>query len=188
MKYIPALLLAAVIALSVTPIEPAEPLPTLPPAIPCAEITPLAEPIYYIVERTAETEPHTAAPTETAAEPCYPLREWERSMICRVLMTECPYEPPEGQRAVAQVILDRIHSKAYPDNVYDVLTQDGQFAGPSDADVLPEIAEAVEAVFDRGERVTEEPLYFFYAPRYGVSTWHERQEYITTIQNHKFYQ
>lgn len=130
---------------------------------------------YYVIDRPAEPEPY------------YPLQDWERALICRVLMSECPYEPSEGQRAVAQVILDRLMSPDYPNTVYEVLTQSGQFAAPSEVDVLPEISEAVAAVFDAGERVTESEILYFYAPRYGISKWHEEQDYELTIKNHKFY-
>lgn len=185
MKYIP-LLAAVVLALTLPalPIQPAEPCEALSPDMKLVEITTLAElpeptePVtYYVIDRTEPPE----------SEPCYPLRGWERKLIERVLMSECPYEPIEGQRAVAQVILDRIHSKAYPDNVYDVLTQDGQFAGPSTEEVNEEVTEAVAAVFDRGERISNAELLYFYAPKYGTSTWHERQTFVTKIGGHKFY-
>lgn len=190
MKYIP-LLAAIVIALTLPALPAPQPKPcqALTPDMQSVEIPTLPElptvPVYYIIERTAEPP----QPVTVAQEPqaYYPITAWERALICRVMMSECAGEPPEGQRAVAQVILDRLQSDDFPGTVYEVLTQSGQFAAPSEADVNAEIAGAVAAVFDRGERVSEELLYYFYAPRYGWSGFHEAQTFTIEIGHHKFY-
>jgi N-acetylmuramoyl-L-alanine amidase len=175
-NFVPALLLAVVVVIANTypPVNTAKPCKALEPDKMSIELNqimePTEQPIKIIIPKT-----------------CYPLKDWERTLICRVMMSECPFEPAEGQRAVAQVILDRLQSDAFPDTVYEVLNQTNQFAGPSDADVLPEITEAVSAVFDRGERVTVDPIYWFYNPAFGWSGFHERQDYAFTISNHKFF-
>lgn len=154
---------------------------------PTVEPLPPAEPLVIMQPITAPAEP--PEPTTVAQEPqaYYPIKEWERRLIERVLMSECPYEPAEGQKAVAQVVLDRVRSDDFPNTIYEVLTQNNQFATPSDAEVLPEVAEAVAAVFDRGERVSKEEMLYFYAPYYGVSEWHENQEFIIKIGGLRFF-
>lgn len=176
MKHLTTLLLFALITLSIppSPFTPAQPVQPLQPSTASTAPIPLAEP----------PQPVTVAQEPQAY---YPLTDWERALICRVMMSECAGEPYNGQMAVAQVILDRSQSPDYPDTVYEVLTQENQFASPSEDDITPEISEAVEAVFGRGERVVLCEILYFYAERYGLSEWHEAQNYVATIENHKFY-
>lgn len=41
-------------------------------------------------------------------------------------------EDPDAQRMVAEVVMERVNSDKYPDNVCDVVWQDGQFSWTSD--------------------------------------------------------
>lgn len=173
MKHLLAAVLAIILLTTYTPPTPT--VQPLQPTVSCAASMPLAEPPQPV---TVLDEPQAY----------YPITAWERALICRVMMSECAGEPLEGQHAVAQVILDRLRSEDFPGNVYDVLTQDGQFSEPSDEDATVAVYEAVAAVFDRGERVTECEILYFYSPKwYGVSEWHESREFILRIGGHKFY-
>ena len=48
--------------------------------------------------------------------------------MARILALEAQGEPYEGERAVVEVILNRVISPEWPDTIYDVLSQRGQFA------------------------------------------------------------
>lgn len=50
-----------------------------------------------------------------------------------------------------------------------------------------ETREAVAAVFDAGETVTDAKILFFYAPALVSSEWHESQTYVCTIGGHRFF-
>lgn len=52
----------------------------------------------------------------------------ERELVAVVLAMEAQGEPYEGERAVVEVILNRVASPEWPDTIYGVLSQKGQFA------------------------------------------------------------
>lgn len=56
------------------------------------------------------------------------LNEEEKIMICQITFREAGNQPIEGKRAVMEVILNRVNSEYWPDNVEAVLSQNGQFA------------------------------------------------------------
>lgn len=51
----------------------------------------------------------------------------EIRLLARVVWAEARGESPEGQQAVAECVLNRIHSENYPDNLHDVIYAAGQF-------------------------------------------------------------
>ena len=52
----------------------------------------------------------------------------EMRLLETILALEAQDEPFEGQKAVVEVIFNRVLSPDFPDTVYDVLSQKGQFA------------------------------------------------------------
>jgi hypothetical protein len=63
-------------------------------------------------------------------EPRYPdiqLTYEEKMLLARVVWVESRGEPAEGQQAVAEVILNRIASDSFPNNLHDVIYAEGQF-------------------------------------------------------------
>lgn len=55
------------------------------------------------------------------------MADYEMDYLERILALEAQGEPFEGQVAVVEVIFNRVLSDEYPDSVYKVLSQDGQF-------------------------------------------------------------
>lgn len=122
-----------------------------------------------------------------AAEPRYALTEYERDLVERVVTAESGNQTLDGQMAVAQCILNTAEAMDLrPDAV---VLAPNQYADPAAREqVTDSVREAVRRVFDDGERVTEEPIRFFYAPRYSAGRWHEAAlEYVITIGGHKFF-
>lgn len=59
----------------------------------------------------------------------YEIDEWELAYWEACTMAECGYnQPDEGIKAVADVIQVRTNSDNYPNTVYGVITQEGQFS------------------------------------------------------------
>jgi len=56
------------------------------------------------------------------------LTEDERDLIYRITYAEAGNQPIEGQRAVIEVILNRVLSDKFPDSVEEVLSSPGQFS------------------------------------------------------------
>lgn len=137
----------------------------------------------------SKAEVFDAAPVEIEepeepAEPRYALTDDEREIVERVVMAEAEGEGFDGQRLVAQCILNTAEAMDLrPD---EVVLAPNQYATPAQ-DASREVKEAVSAVFDDGNMVTDEPIQWFYAPRYVSSAWHESKRYVLTYQNHKFF-
>lgn len=89
------------------------------------------EPQIYI---TITSDPHEADPEELVAPENVYQRIWSRStdeekdVLVRILALEAQDEPMEGERAVVEVILNRVASPEWPDTIHGVLSQKGQFA------------------------------------------------------------
>lgn len=114
----------------------------------------------------------------------------ERETICYIVAGECGYEPFEGKMAVAQCI-------------YNAMKQDGltasqvrdvyQYAGwktnlvSESPENWAEVEYAVKLVFDCGEKVTEENILWFYAPKYSNGAFHNTQRFVMEIGGHKFF-
>lgn len=52
----------------------------------------------------------------------------DRELVAKILALEATGEPMEGQIAVVEVILNRVLSDEFPDTVYKVLSQRGEFS------------------------------------------------------------
>lgn len=114
----------------------------------------------------------------------YALTDAERDIVERVVMAEAGGEGFDGQRLVAQCILNT--SEAMDLRPDEVVLAPNQYASPA-AEASQEVKDAVSAVFDAGDMATDEPIRFFYAPAYVYSAWHESKRYVLTYKNHKFF-
>lgn len=124
-------------------------------------------------------------PAEVEEDPAYyPLTLEERSIVERVVMAEAEGEGFDGQRLVAQCILNSALAKGIrPD---EVVLEPGQYAEPEDY-ASEMVMDAVSAVFDDGNFVTDEPIRWFYAPTKCESTWHESLEFVLEYGGHRFF-
>ena len=133
-----------------------------------------------------ETEPITAPELTVSAQiptARYQLTAEERELVCQVVMAESGTEPFDGKMAVSQCILNACEKTGK--RPAEVIAEFGY----TDRRVEPnaETREAVAAVFDAGETVTDAKILFFYAPNLVKSAWHESQTYVCTIGEHKFF-
>lgn len=148
----------------------------------------------YNVEPVVEVEPEPVCEIENDIvefEPYYSITDDDRYVIERIVAGEAGHEPLLGKMAVAQCILNAMEQ--------DNLTASGvretyQYSGwmregfetnyPED---WAEVQQAVWCVFDNGEKVTEENILWFYAPKYSSGSWHNTQKFVIEISNHRFY-
>lgn len=113
----------------------------------------------------------------------YELTEAERVEIASVVMAEAGGEPFEGMMAVAQCILQASEDDGLRPTEAVVEYKYTKHRPKPSEDAL----RAVAAVFDEGRVVTAQPIKYFYAPALVYSAWHESQDYVLTIQGHKFF-
>ena len=143
-----------------------------------------------IFEEEIELEPEeeieeTANISEEAIEsgPRFYLSDYERSELEALVMAESGGESYEGQMGVAQCILNACEKEGkLPSEIAIMYRYTKHRVPPNES-----VKEAVRAVFDRGEVITDAKILYFYAPALVYSAWHESQTYVLTIGGHKFF-
>ena len=111
--------------------------------------------------------------------------------IQKMAMAEAEGEGESGKAQVMNVIINRLESPEFPDNVNDVLMQPGAFAsvGNGRYDVAvpdAECIDAMEAIQTQGLDESQGALYFESVD--NTDTWHkENLEFIFQQGNHLFY-
>lgn len=113
----------------------------------------------------------------------YDLTDAERWEVASVVTAEAVGEPYAGKLGVAQCILQACEDDGI--RPAEALVK-YQYA-KSRPEPTEEALEAVQDVFDFGKVATTEPIKFFYAPARCQSEWHESQDYVLTINNHRFF-
>ena len=113
----------------------------------------------------------------------YPLTNEERNLVESVVMAEAGAEDYDGQRLVAQCILNAcMLEEKRPDEIVIDYQYTKNRPEPSES-----VKEAVAAVFDNYDVVTEENILIFYAPRWCTSEWHESQQFVLEHGGHRFF-
>lgn len=135
-------------------------------------------------ERDVATELSVATVAESA--PAWAIPEDEYHYIERIVMAEAGNQSELGQMAVAQCIAET--ATEFGKTPYEVVTAPKQYTKPYSGEVSESVKSAVQRVFVAGERAVEEKILYFYSLATGrVSRWHERQTYVLTIEDHKFF-
>ena len=121
--------------------------------------------------------------TEAGMEKRYELTDAERWEVASVVTAEANGEPYAGKLAVAQCILQACEDDGIrPDVALKKYGYTKNRPEPS-----KEALKAVQAVFDFGQRAATDPIKYFYAPARVESEWHETQDYVMTINGHRFF-
>lgn len=141
-----------------------------------------AEASYVQPTKAEKAIVYTARPDTASVR--YALTDAERDLVERVVMAEAGGEGYDGQRLVAQCILNTAEAEGIrPDKV---VLAENQYASPA-AQASQEVMDAVSAVFDDGNMVTDEPIQWFYAPLYVSSAWHESKVFVLEYGGHRFF-
>lgn len=115
--------------------------------------------------------------------PLYALTAEERDTVERVVMAEAGGEDYEGQRLVAQCILNGcLLEDMRPPELVIEYRYTSKRPEPSES-----VCAAVSAVFDDGDMVIDEPILYFYAPALCTSSWHESQRFVLEHGGHRFF-
>lgn len=85
-----------------------------------------------VTEPTPETTPATTQPAAVPATNCfasigYTPTAAEMNMFCTIVSSETGYCEDAAQKAVAHTIINRVLSDAFPNNIYEVATQENQY-------------------------------------------------------------
>lgn len=144
-----------------------------------------SEPPVILAEEPEEEVEESADISEEVVEsgPRFYLSDYERAELESLVMAEAGAESYEGQMAVAQCIIDACEKEGkQPSEIAIMYRYTKHRATPNES-----VKEAVRAVFDRGEVITDAKILYFYAPALVYSAWHETQTYVLTVGGHKFF-
>lgn len=121
-----------------------------------------------------------------------PWTEADRLALAKMVMAEAEGEPIEGKCLVVNVILNRVESEIFPDDIESVLSQKKQFSSWTNgryekAEPSDEVWQAVQMVLDEEWDESEGALFF--EATYLKDTWQSKNRaYLFTVGHHKFYQ
>lgn len=138
-----------------------------------------------VIDETKEEIEEKAYISEEVTEsgPRFYLSDYERAELESLVMAESGAESYEGQMGVAQCILDACEKEGkQPSEIAIMYRYTKNRPAPNES-----VKEAVRAVFDRGEVITDAKILYFYAPALVYSAWHESQTYVLTVGGHKFF-
>ncbi len=108
--------------------------------------------------------------------------------LSRIIYAESGTQSMKGKLAVGNVVMNRVKSSMFPNNIKDVLFQKNQFSPAMSGSIYREPGEnsviAAKMVLD-GAVVVKNALFF---NREGMNTYASRNRtYVTTIGDHSFY-
>lgn len=110
--------------------------------------------------------------------------------LSRVISAESQGEVLTGQIAVGNVVLNRLASDVFPDDLYGVIFQPGQFEPVENGTIYNDpyhLSVTAAKLCLEGAQVVGDCMYFF-APALSPGTWIvNNRTYYTTIGCHRFY-
>ena len=136
-------------------------------------------------------------PESNETECFYYLSDYERWLVESIVAGESGIEPYEGKVAVANCILNAcLLENKRPEEIQKIYGyfgwkpieefESGCLQAYGNKNLSDEVRQAVSQVFDDGEILDNEILWF-YAPKYSNGTFHQTQKFIFEIGGHKFY-
>lgn len=103
------------------------------------------------------------------------LNDNEKSLLAKIAMAEAEGEDTQGKALVMSVVLNRVHSNKFPDNVYDVIHQKRQFSPVEDGRYYSSEPDAdCMAALDLIINGWDESQGALYFESDSDSTWHRR--------------
>ncbi|NLJ80277.1 MAG: LysM peptidoglycan-binding domain-containing protein [Firmicutes bacterium] len=113
----------------------------------------------------------------------------EKELLAKLVCAEARGESLEGQIAVAAVVLNRVRSSTFPDSIWDVIHEPGQFT-PVEYNLLSsEACEAGLMAVNRalqGEDPTSGALFFYNPSTTRYRDYWKTKQVIKKIGNHNF--
>ncbi len=117
------------------------------------------------------------------------ISENEIDLLARIVRAEAQTEPFKGKVAVANVVLNRVHSPKFPNTIKEVIYQRGQFQPVRNGQInKPADAESIKAVYAAlsNMRNIAQGSLFFYNPDIATNRWLDSRETAVVIGQHVF--
>ncbi len=137
--------------------------------------------VYMSVMISAQTVNSTESQSEQYAE--------NLDLLSRLIHAEAGGEPFTGKIAVGNVVLNRIRSSQFANDLEGVVFQAGQFCVVREGSIAGQASQdsidAAIAVLS-GMKVVEDDVLFFYNPKTATDEWIRTREIAKVISNHNF--
>ena len=137
-----------------------------------------------------------ALPELVSAYKAADIADEEQDCLASAVYFEARGEPIEGQLAVADVVLNRVASKKYPDTICDVVEQPWQFSFVNATGRIPEANRASESwvkavaiskiALEKAAREVSEDVLWYHAD-YVAPSWGKRLDREKKVGLHIFY-
>jgi N-acetylmuramoyl-L-alanine amidase len=112
----------------------------------------------------------------------------EKNLLARLVHAEAKGEPFAGKVAVADVVLNRVEDKQFPDSVESVIYEKNAFQPVQNGSIQKkadkESRKAVEEALKNGKE--NEELLYFYNPDTATSDWIFSRKVVKEIGSHAF--
>lgn len=122
--------------------------------------------------------------------PFFEISNQDRETIQYIVAGEAGYEPIKGKMAVAQTLLNAMKKDGCNAKQIRKLYQYSGWKtnlNIESPENWAEVKEAVDRIFDNGEFVSENPILFFYAPKYSSGKFHRTLPHDQVIGGHSFH-
>lgn len=150
--------------------------------------------IEYQLEKLNTEIEGVAVTSQLEPAPFYSLSDYERWLVESIVVGESGIEPYWGKVAVASCILNAcLLEDKRPEEIQTMYGYVGWkpieefesdcMAAYGNTNLSDEVREAVSQVFDDGEVLNNEILWFCSS----YSRWHESQRFVVEISNHRFF-
>ena len=144
----------------------------------------------FQIEKTSYKIEKQNLESEEKWHPFFEISNNDRYIIQCIVAGEAGYEPMEGKMAVAQCLLNSMKKEncnaTQVRKIYQYSGWKTNLASES-PEMWAEVKEAVNRVFDNGEFVSENPILFFYAPKYSSGKFHRALPHDQIIGGHSFH-
>ena len=104
-----------------------------------------------------------------------------------MLYAEARGEPLEGQKRVAETVLNRVEHPSFPNSVCDVVNQPGQYSlsrNPADHQAWEQVQAVARDTLSRPETSSEATHFYSGGSKPG---WAKNYRYEGQVGGHKFY-
>lgn len=143
-------------------------------------------------EVAVQSEPKKEKHKEEQQKPAVSISNEEKDLLARLVEAEAKGESEEGKVAVATVVLNRVDSPRFPNNVTKVIHQvmGGSYAfstvqnGEIKKPASDEAIQAVNEALTRKDRLHD--AIYFYNPDIATDDWIRSRTVVKTIGNHVF--
>lgn len=149
----------------------------------------LGSKVELVVDENFPEEPEPIEPVEVDEVIFEESLNGEEYLLAQIIHAEAKGESYDGKVAVGNVVLNRVNSEDFPDDIESVIFQRNQFSPVMDGSIYNEPEEeSIQAAKDvlNGIKIVDSNALFFYNPRTSTSSWIFTRTTITDIGNHRF--